>query len=296
MIDKYSDFFICYNWMPLVADHCIDFSYDEYKNVGVTPLHDCYLTNLADVKKNDIVFVKTDFLYSGHFQNIIFPNIDNEFILMTGGSDYIVGHDGDRSSHLKMLEDKKIKKWFCINPPNIISDKLIPMPIGFQEIDRMGGNQNNIKFALNNQKIWTEKKNMFYLPYHALGNNPARNSYISYLKTLDFVYVEENKLSFSEYLQKMSEYKFIICLRGNGFDTHRHYESLLVGSVPIIENTPVRMIYENDNLPHIVVQQWADITKEFFNHVLVKKYSFDIVSNFLTVRFHAERIKQYAKS
>jgi len=108
--------------------------------------------------------------------------------------------------------------------------------------------------------------------------------------------VEENKLSFSEYLQKMGDYKFNICLEGAGYDTHRNYESLLVGSIPIMINSTVKQIYEFDNLPSLFIQDWKEVTRDFFNSILGREYIFDTVGDFLKVGFHAERINQYAKS
>ena len=41
---------------------------------------------------------------------------------------------------------------------------------------------------------------------------------------------------FKEYLLEMSRYKYCLCLRGNGLDTHRFWESLYLGTIPIILN------------------------------------------------------------
>lgn len=294
VLGMYDDFFICYNWMPLVADHCVDHSSEFYKSAGVSRLHNHSDMNPNDVKKNDIVFVKTDELYNGFFQNNIFPHIDNEFTLVSGISSYNVGANGDMS-YIKMLESPKLKKWFCTNPPRVDSEKIMPLPIGFEEPDRDGGNQDVITNAWNNQKSWEEKRDMIYLSYHTVGTNPLRDSYISYLKTLDFVCVEEDKLSFSEYLKKMGDYKFNICLEGAGYDTHRNYESLLVGSVPIMINSTVKRIYNLDDLPSVFVYNWKDVTKDFFIRILNDSYSFYSVDDFLKIGFHAERIMDYAK-
>ncbi len=92
----------------------------------------------------------------------------------------------------------------------------------------------------------------------------------------------------------MGEYKFIICLEGSGYDTHRNYESLLVGSVPIMINSTIKSLYERYNLVSLFVDDWKEITEDFFNSILESEYCFDTSSDFLRVGFHADRIREYA--
>ena len=39
-----------------------------------------------------------------------------------------------------------------------------------------------------------------------------------------------------EYLRELSEHRFCLCIRGNGLDTHRFWESLYLGVIPVIIN------------------------------------------------------------
>ena len=41
---------------------------------------------------------------------------------------------------------------------------------------------------------------------------------------------------YDEYLNELSKYRFCLCLRGNGIDTHRFWESLYLGVIPVILN------------------------------------------------------------
>ena len=67
---------VCYNWMPLVADHCIDYPPEFYVNWGVKRLHDkeCFQpTDIDNIKENDIIFVKTDFIIHEEFKMLGTP-------------------------------------------------------------------------------------------------------------------------------------------------------------------------------------------------------------------------------
>ena len=44
------------------------------------------------------------------------------------------------------------------------------------------------------------------------------------------------KTDFKSYLTELKQHRFSLCIRGNGIDTHRFYESLLMGTIPVIVN------------------------------------------------------------
>ena len=126
-----------------------------------------------------------------------------------------------------------------------------------------------------------------------MGNNPARDSHIKHLQSLPFIDVQESKLPFSEYLELLSQYKYCICLEGAGFDTHRNYECLLVGTVPIMKTSGVKLIYDDYNLPSVFVDDWSSINADFFENLHEFEFDFSCCKTFLTVKTHMERIEKY---
>ena len=253
------DDFICYNYMPLVADHIVDISEDFYRSAGCTRLHNVDSFDPSSVKSGDIVFVKTDFIYSGEFQKNLLPLIDNKFILVSGISSYQVGSNGD-DSYLDIINSDKLIKWFCTNPPNLESDKIISIPIGFGEKERLGGgDQEVMRFVSNNSLPFKSKKDKLFLPFHEKSTNENREKYIEYLKSLDIVDYQDKKLGYREYLEQLSRYKYIICLEGRGWDTHRNYEASLVGSVPVMKNSNVKRFYQKNKIPSLFVDDWSEI-------------------------------------
>jgi hypothetical protein len=52
---------------------------------------------------------------------------------------------------------------------------------------------------------------------------------------------------------------FVLCPPGNGMDTHRAWEVLMLGKIPIIQNLPINKVYEN--LPVWVVEDWEKFAK-----------------------------------
>jgi hypothetical protein len=104
--------------------------------------------------------------------------------------------------------------------------------------------------------------------------------------------LKSNK-SFPEYIKELSSYKFSLCIRGNGLDTHRFWESLYLGVIPVlIDNPKFKMenfikyihyakipcyVIKLDNLNEFVERYKPD----FFNQVLYnsiwKNYNKDVL-------------------
>ena len=282
--------FICYNWMPTVADHCMDLSEDFYASAGVSRLHNSTTINPERIQEDEVVFVKTDFIHNEEFQKTILPKIKNRFTLVTGISSYEVqGKESD------ILENDNVKHWFCTNPPDVNSDKIIPLPIGFEEKERDGGNQEILNSQRDNSPPWEDKLDKLYLPYHTIGTNPRRDSQVAFLASLSFVEIETDRLSFSDYLEKMGQYKYILCLSGAGHDTHRNYEALLVGSTPVMLNSPLKRVFDYYNLPSVFLKNWDELDNIYNNFLIKNDYYWD-VTDFLDINTHKERILNYAKS
>jgi hypothetical protein len=63
-------------------------------------------------------------------------------------------------------------------------------------------------------------------------------------------------------MKQISKYKFVVCQKGNGIDTHRICEVLLMGSVPIIEHSGLDDMYEQ--WPVLLVDNFQDINISSF--------------------------------
>ena len=266
--------------MTKPAHHCIDESEEFYKSCGVSRgnKNGFDINKLEDV---DIIFVKTDYIYNGLFQKQVLPLIKTKFILVSGVSSFSVD-EGD-TSYLNILNNPNLIKWFCTNPPSEYNKKLIWLPIGFEEPEREGGNENILNSFYNNQIAWEDKEDKIYIPYHS-NTFKDRNTIISKLTKNKFVVTEPDRLSFKDYLNKMSKYKYILSLRGAGWDCHRHYESILVGSVPIMEDGPLLKSFKDNDLP---VTNLSSISEEMFNN----SFDFLFSRDFLTIDYHFNKIK-----
>ena len=277
-----ADTFIHYNWMCSVADHTLDYSSDFYRSIGVSRLcENKDLTNIEQIKDGDLIFVKTDYLKNRVFQTQIMPSINVRFSIISGCSSYTV------DDYVNIINNPNLTKWYCTNPP-IRHEKVVGLPIGFEEKERAGGDQTIIQNCF--YSTYDNKKDKILLPYHTISNNPDRAAAINYLKSLSIVEVQEEKLSFKEYLELFSQYKWCICLEGAGYDTHRNYECLLAHTVPIMLDTNVRIIYEDWKLPSVFMDSWQSINESFLFENKYQEFDLSNVARFLKTKSHIERI------
>jgi len=67
---------------------------------------------------------------------------------------------------------------------------------------------------------------------------------------------------------KTLESRYALCPRGCGVDTHRFYECIYLGCVPIVVRTHTvfdRLYHPVTGFPCLVVERWADVTEELLD-------------------------------
>jgi len=84
--------------------------------------------------------------------------------------------------------------------------------------------------------------------------------------------LDNDHISQITYLQRLRCTKFVPVPEGNGLDTHRFYESLTMGAIPIvIDFDPMRELTEE--LPVLRVQKWTDVDKEILEQVYIELHN-----------------------
>ena len=72
--------------------------------------------------------------------------------------------------------------------------------------------------------------------------------------------VEVSKEGRLRYLREMRDCGLVLCPRGNGMDTHRFYEALYVGAIPIVlKSSYASKLARLYKLPHIALDNWLEI-------------------------------------
>lgn len=215
-----------------------------------------YKTDIVLSPERNIFFVKPDFLPK--FIKEFLPKINYNFILITHDSDIPITNEYE-----VIFNNPYLVKWFGMNC-HIIHDKLQPIPIGMaNEVWPHGNKDTMIKIVNENNS----KKNLIYCNFDPNTNLSARSYALSVLRNWDFIEFETNKLDYETYLRKLSTYKYVISPPGNSVDCHRIWESIYIGTIPIVLKS-IPMVYFKD-CPILFIDKWEDL----YNIDLEEKYS-----------------------
>lgn len=208
---------LCYNRLPLLANVVYDC---DYSGSGVKAQHSYPFQ--YPFTKGDVVFVKTDFL-DWFIKNC---TIDAPITLVTGVSD--LSPSEEQCAYI--INHLNIKKWIGCNIP-VTHPKIKKILIGVGEPERLNGNHETLKRLHNNHISWEQKQDDICVPFY----NKTHSS-----RTLPPTLP---KLDFEDYMNEIDKHKFVVCMRGNGLDTHRFCECLLMGCVPIVEHSQLDDLY-----------------------------------------------------
>lgn len=271
--------FLYYDFIPTLAEYVLDFPKERYTCWGITPKHNYPQINLKTLKDDDIIFVKTDMLQL--FFNKFYPLITKKFFLLSG----VAGLDVT-PLFKKFLDDNKIIKWIgcniCFEHP-----KVFKIPIGFEEPERCrggsatneGGDQKLLDKLYNSRKSIEDKENKLMITY--MGKTHfSRNNIRENFKNEDYVYFAD-KMNFEDYMKTINNYKFVLCPRGSGTDTHRFWEVILMGSIPIVQKDGLYDLY--DKFPCIIVTSFEDLTKTMLDNFLLDKEKQKNIDKYLII-------------
>lgn len=77
---------------------------------------------------------------------------------------------------------------------------------------------------------------------------------------LPLSFPDRTKLGRHRYLEECRRADFVLCPRGVGDDTHRMWESLFVGTIPVVERSPL-MEFFAARFPILLVDDWMSLAK-----------------------------------
>lgn len=221
------------------------------------------LNDLCIPKK--IIEAKSLFVYTyglDMFLERIYPLLNNPFVLMTHNSDYEIN-----SKYERYLNEGKIKRWYSQNV-SFEHAKLISVPIGVANSQWEHGNLELLD-KIRNENL--PKTNLVYKNFDVKTSIGRR---LGVLERTQHIPLTRGR-SQEEYLKDIATSKFNICPMGNGIDTHRMWESIYLGSIPIVQDCVNNRQYSE--LPILITNGWKDITVEFLEkkHEEMFKKSYD---------------------
>ena len=208
------------------------------------------------VKDGQVVFLKTD-LIDVFFRNVVHL-IKHKFKIITQNSSL-----GVEKRHALYLNNEKVLVWYAQNA-NFHHPKLQSVPLGIANARWPHGNIKEIE-DVKSQK--NPKEYLVYMNFDVKTNPIKRKKILDIFENKDYV-LKAQKKPFKEYLTDLSRSKFTISPPGHGIDCHRIWESIAVGTIPIVENC--HNISFHTKCPIMIIDDWSVLSKEYLEH----KYDF----------------------
>lgn len=201
------------------------------------------------VNEGQVVFVKTD-LVQLFFKNVM-PSIQHKIKIITHNS--ALGID---ENYRHFLDHPQVIAWYAQNA-NFEHEKLTSIPLGLANLRWAHGDIDQINKVV---KKKNKRTHLVYMNFDINTNIGKREEVFKLFQDKDFVLSAERK-PFKDYLLDLRMSKYALSPAGAGIDCHRIWESLAVGTIPIVERCHNISFYED--LPILIIDNWGNVTREF---------------------------------
>lgn len=180
------------------------------------------------------------------------------------------GNSDENFSDPKYFENQSIE-FYCQNSEISSLSNMKTLPIGIENI-RLG--RSGFKRIHKGLSQFKNYERVLVPPMSP--TNSLRMEVIELAKTKpESCDVVTGLLSTKEYFRIARRYKFIFACEGNGFDTHRLWETLYQNSFPVVLRTNWSKTLEWLELPILYVESVLEITPELLQSFLAKNQHFN---------------------
>lgn len=215
----------------------------------------------------NIHYLKRDFLYRGGLwrEKVVKPYLFNR----PSGVDALVLSHSDITTTaldikaLRLLGNKAVFATNCTS----VYDRGWCLPLGLTNdsddspIHRILGDTTHLLDALRSIPVRPTFTNSVLLSFNPQTSPTYRRYVFSLLNNqagITSIQMNYSHLGRKEYCELIRQHDFVLCPRGNGRDTHRLYEALYLGSIPIVKrgDLPTSLLCE---FPVWVVDDWHKV-------------------------------------
>jgi hypothetical protein len=235
----------------------------------------------AQLPSGGAIYCCTDALET--FASEVIDSISMPFVLVSGDSDTVVSPQTLAGGVFeKILAHPTLVRWFAQNI-GAAGEELHFLPIGLDyhtmwerpwvwrdSVRRSAFEQERTLLGIRDRAAPVqERKPLIYCNWHfALHDRrgdgtPVRSERIECLEQVarSLCFFEPTFVPRYRTWGTQTEYAFVLSPAGNGPDTHRLWEALVLGCIPIVRRNFLSQFLSD--LPVIVVEDWREITAEF---------------------------------
>ena len=219
--------------------------------------------NPKEVHAGEMIFVRD----APYFFKHMHPKIKVPYFILTHG-EYL---DTFQDSYFKYANEENVIAWFTIHPPKKQHEKVFSIPLGIVQYFDLYEKRSEVhKQFLKYRR--SKKDGLLYMNFTDW-RNPQRKKIRDLFIDQPFCH-NGSPCRFNQYIKETAQHKFVISPPGLGPDCYRVYESLLVGTIPIVQHSYLDYLYEG--LPVLFIDDWQEVTQNFllakYTEMTMKKY------------------------
>jgi hypothetical protein len=218
------------------------------------------------LESEKIAYIKTDVLHNG-VDSMMWRNKHHATrpaaIWITGHSDYPITEALYKKYH------HNCTRWFTINKDCVVVN-LYALPLGItnntteSHIHPIYGNTD---MMIDVMQVPRKITNLVYMNFSIHTYPIERTPCYETFKGKPWVTVSNSVNTLEgrrKFLEEIRNHKFVLCPRGNGIDTHRLWETLYMGSIPIVKRHVA--FAEFSDLPILFIDNWGEVNEEMLHN------------------------------
>ena len=227
--------------------------------------------------KNSTIFCKTELI---DLLFMLLKDVPKEYELN------LITHQSDIEINEKLFNKKPrcINQWYGVNVA-YSHVNLHHIPLGISEgFRKQHLTINHITEMTNLLKV--NKQESLYINLNPNTNKKIRQNILKVLKNQKFTTTGSYGLEINDYIKDIKDNQYILCPTGNGVDTYRLWETLIIGSSPVVNST--KQDSEFNNLPIYYFNNPKELTIEYLkskNDTIQELKNNNISRDYLTTNY-----------
>jgi hypothetical protein len=236
-----------------------DYAFTHQNDDWVAPLNNTVPCDPTNIPAGSIIYASPWGIE--RFLEEVHPKIKNPYIMVT----YCYG---PVMKYKDVVNDPKILAWFGqTNRDAITFDKFTIMPLGVLATNEVFDRRASMNTVFNNLRVKPKTK-LLYMNFMAHANDSQdRNVIFNQFKDKDYcttvTLTHTWRKPFHEYVEDVSQHKFVVSPEGDMHDCYRHWEAIILGSIPVVHRSPLDQIF--DDLPVVIVDDYKEVNEDFLN-------------------------------
>jgi hypothetical protein len=239
------------------------------------------------------------------FQRDIQPQLhaaNKPYVIITGMDDYtfpheVVGSFFIASSLSSSASPPLFRRWFATNclHRNLLSNKITPIPYGIdywtlsarkswtntpmasaytqdRHLSRL--RDSTVHFSRRAAAATATAPPRIYINFQFNMDGNGNSERLLAYNTIprDLVSIQETPINRYDTWGAYTQHVFVASPRGNGLDTIRTWEALMLGCIVIVRRIPgdggcvLEELYHD--LPVVIIDRWSDLTRDFLSRIL----------------------------